>query len=122
MRAVIGRFLLLITMLLFVGCSFSPKQGSPAPVTKLESSSSTSAPVNLKQILSLLETGKPDTAKAGLEAFLAQNPNHKLANKLYAQLTEDPIKHYGTRHITYQVKSGDTLGELALRYMGDAME
>ena len=83
--------------------------GKPAPL------------LSLKQIMHLIENGEHDQARAALETLLAKDPKNQAARNLQKQLTIDPAKALGPAVSTYTVQSGDTLGGLAARFLGNPM-
>jgi tetratricopeptide (TPR) repeat protein len=68
----------------------------------------------------LLEAGKDEQAESELKQALAKEPDNKLALSLKRQLSEDPIKRFGRESFNYTVKSGETLSQIADRFLGDA--
>lgn len=68
----------------------------------------------------LLEAGKDEQAESELKQALAQEADNKLALSLKRQLSEDPIKRFGRESFNYTVKSGETLSQVAERFLGDA--
>ncbi len=77
--------------------------------------------LSLKQIVRLIEEGEHEQALAALKTFLAKDPKNQSARNLQRQLTIDPLKALGPAVSTYTVQSGDTLGGLAARFLGNAM-
>jgi LysM repeat protein len=68
----------------------------------------------------LLEAGKDEQAESELKLALANEANNKLALSLKRQLSEDPVKRFGRESFNYTVKSGETLSQIADRFLGDA--
>jgi LysM repeat protein len=67
----------------------------------------------------LLEAGSEDAARAELQQVLAADPNHKLAQLVLRQLSDDPVARLGPQSYAYTVKPGDSLSKLARQYLGD---
>jgi tetratricopeptide (TPR) repeat protein len=109
----------LLLMLSACGSSFMSQE--PAQV-KQSTNLRNNKPLTVSQIVSMLQKGQEQTAKFALEQLLRGQPNNKLAKKLLNQITVDPIKLYGSNSINYTIKSGDSLGKLAAKYIGDSMD
>ena len=92
-----------------------------ARVERKELASQPAPLLSLKQIMHLIESGEHDKARAALETFLAKDPKNRAARNLQKQLTIDPAKALGPAVSTYTVQSGDTLGGLAARFLGNPM-
>ena len=79
----------------------------------------------LRKAIGLLEVGEGAHAKAELQAYLVEEPNGKLANKLLPQIDADPEQFfqeaYGSESFLYKMRSGDSLSTVAKRFLGDAM-
>lgn len=129
-----GRTLLLIMSLSAGGLSLSgcaqmtqkaPAEAAPeAAATETVADKVTSKPaplLSLKQIIQLIENGEYDQARAALETFLAKNPKNSAARDLQKQLTINPVKALGAASMPYTVQTGDTLGGLAARFLGNPM-
>ncbi len=123
MRHQLRTLLLLPILLLTLGCASLVRQDEPAPVSIVDSTEKSQAPLlSPNQILKLLETGQPEQAKQALKTYLSAYPDSNLARQLYGQLTEAPTRRYGQEHFKYVIKRGDTLGFLAQRYLGNSLE
>jgi tetratricopeptide (TPR) repeat protein len=70
--------------------------------------------------VSLLEAGNDEQAESELKLALAKEADNKLALSLKQQLSEDPVKRFGRESFNYTVKSGETLSQIADRFLGDA--
>lgn len=68
----------------------------------------------------LLEAGNEEQASTELKQALALDANNKLALSLKRQMTEDPVTRYGRESFNYTVKGGETLSQIAGRFLGDA--
>ncbi|HET9643662.1 MAG TPA: LysM peptidoglycan-binding domain-containing protein [Burkholderiaceae bacterium] len=67
----------------------------------------------------LLESGREDQARVELQKALALDRGNKLANNLMRQLTVDPIATLGRDSFVYVVRPGETLSNIAGRFLGD---
>ncbi len=86
----------------------------------LESKSKQKRQVNIA--ISLLEKGNKPKAKQLISEVLAANPKQKTALVLNQQLELSASDFFKTkRFTTYQVKSGDSLGEIAHKWLGDSL-
>jgi nucleoid-associated protein YgaU len=131
-----GRTMLLVTLLTsgavsISGCAQLSKDQSKEPAYKIASTSiehekpksGNKAPLlGIRQIIQLIENGEHDQARAALQTFLAKDPKNLTARNLQKQLTIDPAKALGPAASTYTVQSGDTLGGLAARFLGNPMD
>lgn len=77
---------------------------------------------DLSQIIRMLEDGQQDQARAALKAFRAKDPKNPVALSLQQQLEADPVRMLGQPTDTYTVQSGDTLGGLAERFLGNPLK
>lgn len=77
---------------------------------------------NIGQIIRLLEDGKQDEARRALKEFRANDPKNPVALSLQQQLEADPVKMLGKKARNYTVASGDTLGGLAERFLGNPLK
>ncbi|MEW6445031.1 MAG: LysM peptidoglycan-binding domain-containing protein [Pseudomonadota bacterium] len=75
--------------------------------------------LELREIVDLLQNGKGAQARAALVAYLQRNPGHAGASGMLQQLDADPIALLGKAHVLYTVQAGETLGDLAARFLGD---
>ncbi len=94
---------------------------SAAPPVDYQLEPGLTARERLRKAISLLEVGNGAHAKVELEAYLVEEPNSKLANKLLRQIDADPVKELGEEHFIYRMQPGDSLSTLAKRVLGDAM-
>lgn len=68
----------------------------------------------------LLQSGNEDQARTELKHALALDPQNKLALNLTKQLSTDPVVLLGRDSFSYTVRSGDSLAQVAQRFLGDA--
>jgi len=67
----------------------------------------------------MLAAGNEEQATAELNRALDLDPTNKLALNLMRQVSEDPVALYGRESFTYVVKPGESLSQIAGRFMGD---
>jgi tetratricopeptide (TPR) repeat protein len=75
--------------------------------------------------ISLLEVGEAGRAKAELQAYLAEDPKGRYANRskdLLMQIDADPQQALGKKHFLYEMLPGDSLSSVAQRYLGDPLK
>ena len=69
--------------------------------------------------LSLLNQGRDIEARVEVVAALADRPEDTLANDLLRQIDTDPRVLLGTASYPYQIRRGESLSEIAGRYLGN---
>ncbi|MEW5824140.1 MAG: tetratricopeptide repeat protein [Pseudomonadota bacterium] len=125
--------LLTLPLLLgLAGCANNPTEGEPEPgpaqPPKAETAPSekrtdtTQDSPDLRQIVKQLQEGQNRSARTALQRYLERNPNQPTAKSLLQQLDTDPVVLLGKAHTTHTVQPGDSLGELAARYLGDPIK
>lgn len=77
-------------------------------------------PAATQEVVRLLQQGRMEEADHKLDRVLAQQPDDALARDLRRQLDVDPQEELGRSYTTHTVRPGETLGQLARRYLGDA--
>jgi len=75
--------------------------------------------LDLRQAIDLLQDGRLQQGRAGLVSYLERNPTNRTARSLLRQIDTDPKALLGEEHTLYTVQLGETLGELADRFLGD---
>lgn len=68
-----------------------------------------------------LDAGNERQARAELQAALEAQPNNAAARRLMDQIETDPHELLRGRAVTYTVRPGETMSELAQRYLGDPL-
>lgn len=74
----------------------------------------------VRQAVAALDIGDRDKARAELVAALSADRNLPLAQSLLDQIDKDPKVLLGEKNYPYKLKPGETLSELASRFLGDA--
>jgi len=78
--------------------------------------------MDLKSIIRLIEAGQSDEALHALTTYLAQDPKNAVALSLRQQLTVNPEVFLGKPATRYTVQSGDTLGGIAAKFLGNPLK
>lgn len=71
--------------------------------------------------IGLLDDGNDEQAAAELRAALEAQPNNRAAQRLLQQITDDPRTLIGDNARPHIVRAGETMSELADRYLGDPL-
>jgi|GEM_PF-3324707 len=112
----------LFTLLLLAGCQVMEKSDRPAKVDDLSLNAISRQNDQINAAIHLLETGDKTTAEKMIREVLAHNANHPTAKLLNEQLTKPAAKVFKTTRFTqYKVKSGDTLGVIAEKWLGNSL-
>jgi hypothetical protein len=69
----------------------------------------------------LLGDGHSEQARAELVALLSEQPANAVARKLLDQIDRDPRMMLGEKNYPYSVRAGETMSELAGRFLGDPL-
>ncbi len=124
------RLLSSVTLLLgtaLAGCSGgSPAKlaapGSIAPAAAPTASPGWAAREHVGKAIELLNQGQRDLARDELSRVLHRDPGDSVARRLYDQLDADPKLALGAQNFPYKVKQGETMSELAQRFLGDPLQ
>ena len=117
-------------LLMLIGCdattSRKPRAESAEPIGQVEPVREELPPLNTREhidkALELFETGQQEKAIGQLRQAREQNPRSRTVKKLLKQLETDPQEYFGKEYFEYRVRKGDTLSELAKRFLGDELE
>jgi hypothetical protein len=103
-----------------------PPAAAPAPVPEAAPAAPVVVPYApaqipkaLTNVLTLLDNGRADEAKAELQRVLAGDPNNAKAKHLMAQITGDPVAMLGRESFPYTVRASDSMSSIAGRFLGD---
>ena len=96
--------------------------GSRAPAASSAASSGWAAREHVGKAIELLNQGQRDSARDELSRVLHRDPSDSVARSLYGQLDADPKAALGPQNYPYKVKQGETMSELAQRFLGDPLQ
>lgn len=74
---------------------------------------------NVGEAIKLLNGGEPDRARTVLARVLQRQPGDQIAADLLRQIDTPAETLLGTRHFTYVTKAGDTMSNLADRFLNN---
>jgi hypothetical protein len=115
-------------VLLVAACSSFKKQpdvvAPPKPIVlpvviPLEPTPGLSPRERINKVLTLLEQGDLRVARVELVEYLREKPTSEIGKSLLAQIDEEPKKLMGEKSFAYTIKSGESLYELAERFLDD---
>ena len=93
---------------------------APAPAASPFQATPDLAPRDrVMKILTLLNDGQRDQARAEAVELLKQEPGNMLAQSLFDQIDKDPKLLLGEMNFPYRMQPGDSLSILAQRFLGD---
>ncbi len=121
----IFRTLLTVPALVFLaGCQLlEPRPDEPDPDAPVEAEAEAPEPEppRLSQAIDELQDGRNDSARDTLERYLAEHPQHPVAQRLLDQLDHPPEHFLGVEFIEMVVQPGDTLSAMAAEHAGDSL-
>ncbi|TQV86992.1 LysM peptidoglycan-binding domain-containing protein [Aliikangiella coralliicola] len=117
--------LLIISLLanIIIGCQMLDK-GTTAPpkIDDLSLKAIANQNQQISRAIVLLEKGEITEANQLIDEVLIFNPKHPTALSVREQLTQNVESIFNTQRKTnYTVKSGDTLGEIAEKWLGNSL-
>lgn len=111
---------LVLAAVLALGACSHPRAASPPPPPAAPTAADRSREV--AGIVALLERGDTAAASPRIDALLAREPADAQARVLRASIDTDPVALLGARSFAYAVKPGETMPELAERFLGTSLK
>ena len=107
--------------LAIAACSHGPKAGPiPAPAS---AATATATPAEeIDAILLLLDDGKAAVARKRIAAALKRDPGNPSVTVLRDSIDRDPTELLGPTSFAYVTRAGDTMAELAQRFLGNRLK
>jgi hypothetical protein len=120
----LGIFVVLVLGLALAGCSAgTPKRvATPATVAPQKPVGGWSPRERVGKAIELLNAGQREPARRELREVLQHYPADPVARSLYNQLDVDPKAVLGAANFPYRVKPGETMSEIAQRFLGDPLQ
>lgn len=104
------------------GCSAGGGKGLGSAGSQAPQASTDAVLAQTKEALALLNQGQADKARKKLLQALKVRPGDMLAQDLLKQIDTDPKVLLGSESYSYTVKDGETMSDLAQRFLGDPMK
>lgn len=107
-----------LSALLLAGCGGSGgvKSAPPPPKTAV------SPAIDTEVAFDLLMQGKESAAAGKLKSILKRDPMNPAAAMLAGSIKDDPKKLLGPQSYLYTARAGDTMEELAQRFLGNRLK
>ncbi len=105
----------LALMLVLSACQPGTKASHPQPV-------SARAPVSVDTVVELLDQGDELHARKQLKVLFRRNPADPALRVLQESLDQDPVQLLGPKSFPYTVQRGETVIELAERFLGNRLK
>jgi LysM repeat protein len=106
-----------LALLTLAGCATT---GQAPPPAEAYAPPASDPRAHVDHAVTLLCSGDAAGARMVLMDVLARRPGDRRARKLLVQIDRDPVALLGARYFTYKVRPGETLFQLARRYLGDS--
>jgi len=94
----------------------------PIKNSDLSNSEQTKKSAHLELAIKALQTGQVSIAQAEIKSVLKLEPNNKIAQSLKDQIEIDSNQYFEDTFRDYKIQKGDSLGALALKYLGSDLE
>jgi LysM repeat protein len=108
-----------LALLTLAGCA-TTGQAPPPPPAEAYAPPASDPRAHVDHAVTLLCSGDAAGARMVLMDVLARRPGDRRARKLLVQIDRDPVALLGARYFTYKVRPGETLFQIARRYLGDS--
>ncbi|GLV28105.1 hypothetical protein TomTYG75_06290 [Sphingobium sp. TomTYG75] len=118
MRMNAPNLLLAIVALGLAGCASKPGGQAVRPTMVQQVSNAQ----ELGDVVSLLDQGEEKAARKKLSAMLKRDPADTSSRKLLESITADAVATLGGTAFVYRVEPGDTMQDIAQRFLGDRMK
>lgn len=111
-----------LAVMLASACSHMPNVGAVLPTTSASVTPDLAPRERVRVAIELLGEGDARRAEAELEAALEEQPDLRAASRLLEQINGDPAQLLGGGNArAYTVRQGETMSELAERFLGDSL-
>ena len=107
--------------LAIAACSHGPKAG-PIPAPASAATAAATPAEEIDAILLLLDDGKAAVARKRIAAALKRDPGNPSVTVLRDSIDRDPTELLGPTSFAYVTRAGDTMAELAQRFLGNRLK